>query len=99
MSLIVCGSLSDSLFPLFLARFGAQTFLTCVSLTVHSTQSLGHGFVKTDERLRVCWNSQKGSVFVDGAHMEHDLVLGDIIELDGHAASLNLYAEPPQGGW
>jgi len=50
----------------------------------------GHGEIRTDEMLNLRWNSQYGSVFVDGSHLKHDLELGDEIKLDGHAPHLKV---------
>ena len=56
---------------------------------------LGDGFVNPDEMLHVRWNSQYGSVFVDGAHMRQDLELGDILSIDAHAPCLQIFEKPP----
>ncbi len=56
--------------------------------------ALGHGFIGSEEMLAVRWNSQYGSVFVDGAHMRHDLELGDVLAIDSHAAPLKLFNRP-----
>ena len=42
----------------------------------------GHGEIKDDGMLHVRWNSQFGSVFVDGSHTKHDLHLGDELSIE-----------------
>ena len=59
------------------------------------TLDLGHGFLAQDEMLSIRWNSQYGALFADGAHMKHDLELGDYIAIDGHAPPLQLFDAPP----
>jgi hypothetical protein len=47
-----------------------------------------------DHELRVRWNSQDGCAYVDGAHMQHKLELGDEITFDNNAPVVNIF-EPP----
>jgi len=51
----------------------------------------GHGIIRPNEMLNLRWNSQHGSVYVDGSHMKHDLELGDEIKIDGHAPFLKIF--------
>jgi NAD+ kinase len=51
----------------------------------------GYGEIRINEMLHLRWNSQYGSVFVDGSHMKHDLELGDEIKIDGRAPHLRIY--------
>ena len=50
-----------------------------------------NGWVKKDEQLHLRWNSQKGSIFIDGSHMTHDLELGDEILINSDAPPLQLF--------
>lgn len=50
-----------------------------------------NAFVHHDEQLHLRWNSQHGSIFVDGSHLTHDLVLGDEILINGRAPPLTLF--------
>ena len=56
---------------------------------------LGHGFVNVNEMISIRWNSQYGTVFVDGAHLRHDLELGDRLAIDSHAPCLQIFERPP----
>jgi NAD+ kinase len=56
---------------------------------------LGRGFINPNQNLNLRWNSQNGSVYVDGAHMLHDLELGDELIIDAHAPYLKLF-DPPK---
>jgi hypothetical protein len=56
---------------------------------------LGHGFVSEEEMLFIRWNSQYGAVFADGAHMKHDLELGDELAIDLNAPGLQLFERDP----
>ena len=51
----------------------------------------GHGIIDSSKMINIRWNSQHGCVYVDGAHMKHDLELGDEIKVDCHAPSLQIY--------
>lgn len=54
-------------------------------------RKLGHGIIRPNEMLNIRWNSQFGTVFVDGAHTKHDLELGDEIKVDANAPFLKLF--------
>jgi NAD kinase len=54
-------------------------------------RKMGHGMVQGDEQLHVRWNSHRGTIFIDGAHLVHDLVLGDEILINSKAAPLQLF--------
>jgi NAD+ kinase len=54
-------------------------------------RKLGHGMVKEDEQLHVRWNSHRGTIFIDGSHLVHDLVLGDEILINSKAPPLQLF--------
>ena len=54
-------------------------------------RKLGHGIIRPNEMLNIRWNSQYGTVFVDGSHTKHDLELGDEIKVDGNAPFLKLF--------
>jgi NAD+ kinase len=55
---------------------------------------LGRGYIKPEQMMNLRWNSLNGSVYVDGAHMKHDLELGDEIRIDAHAPYLQLFDAP-----
>lgn len=50
-----------------------------------------NGWVKEGEQLHLRWNSQKGTIFIDGSHMTHDLELGDEILINSDAPPLQLF--------
>lgn len=50
-----------------------------------------NGWVKKGEQLHLRWNSQKGTIFIDGSHMTHDLELGDEILISSAAPPLQLF--------
>lgn len=50
-----------------------------------------NGLLKQEEQLHLRWNSQKGTIFIDGSHMTHDLELGDEILINSHAPPLQLF--------
>lgn len=52
---------------------------------------LGYGFIHDNQHLDVRWNSQYGALYVDGAHMKHDLELGDEIRFDVQSPVLHLF--------
>ena len=56
--------------------------------------SSGHGYYKRGETLRLQWNSRVGTVYIDGAHVTHDVVLGDDIEMASDAPELSLFVSP-----
>mmetsp|Transcript_6922 Transcript_6922/g.8746 ORF Transcript_6922/g.8746 Transcript_6922/m.8746 type:complete len:374 (-) Transcript_6922:195-1316(-) len=53
-----------------------------------------NSWVKEGEQLHLRWNSQKGTIFVDGSHMTHDLELGDEILISSAAPPLLLFVPP-----
>lgn len=55
----------------------------------------GHGLIGHADTLMARWNSQLGSIFVDGSHMEHSLELGDEIFVTSNAPHLNLFESIP----
>ena len=61
----------------------------------NSQREEGHGFIQSDSLLHLRWNSQYGSIFVDGSHFQHNLELGDEIRIDAHAPFLQLFDEIP----
>lgn len=50
-----------------------------------------NGWVKRGEQLHLRWNSQKGTIFIDGSHMTHDMELGDEILINPNAPPLQLF--------
>lgn len=58
-------------------------------------RAAGHGMIGPADILMARWNSQKGSIFVDGSHMEHHLELGDEIYVTSNAPHLNLFESLP----
>lgn len=55
-------------------------------------EGLDNGLLREGEHLHLRWNSQRGRIFIDGAHLTHDLELGDEILIDSNAPSLALYS-------
>ena len=51
----------------------------------------GQGLLSQDESLHLRWNSQKGTIFIDGSHMTQDLELGDEIKISNDAPPLQLF--------
>jgi NAD+ kinase len=65
----------------------------------------GHGMVKPGHTLHMRWNSQHGSIYVDGSHVKHNLELGDTVSFSAEAPPLWLVskldgsaAASPSGG-
>ena len=52
---------------------------------------LGHGFIEDSQEMLIRWNSQYGNVFVDGAHVQHALELGDEIVVDNRAPPIQMF--------
>ncbi len=50
-----------------------------------------NGWVEKGEQLHLRWNSQKGTIFIDGSHMTFDLELGDEILINSDAPPLHLF--------
>jgi NAD+ kinase len=55
------------------------------------TSTLNNRIVKSNEKLHVRWNSQRGRIFIDGSHLTHDLELGDEILIDNEAPTLQMF--------
>ena len=56
------------------------------------TSTLNNRIVKSNEKLHVRWNSQRGRIFIDGSHLTHDLELGDEILIDNEAPTLKMFS-------
>jgi NAD+ kinase len=56
--------------------------------------SAGHRFYKRGETMRLRWNSRVGVVYIDGAHVKHDVILGDDIEMSSDGPELSLFVSP-----
>ncbi|CAL0310203.1 unnamed protein product [Lupinus luteus] len=50
-----------------------------------------HGFVKHDQTMHTTWSSRKGVIYVDGAHINHTIQDGDIIEISSKAPTLKVF--------
>ena len=50
--------------------------------------SSGHGFYAHDETMTFRWNSRAGTVFLDGAHVTHDVQMGDRVSISADAPQL-----------
>lgn len=58
------------------------------------TKEKGHGNINYDQMLHLRWNSQRGTIFVDGSHSSHDLQLGDEITVEAHAPTIKIFEYP-----
>jgi NAD+ kinase len=56
--------------------------------------SAGHGYYDRSERLSFRWNSRAGTIYIDGAHVKHDIALGDEVEMTTDAPELSLFVSP-----
>jgi NAD+ kinase len=56
--------------------------------------SSGHGFYGKDETMILRWNSRAGTVFLDGAHVTHEVKMGDQISIVADAPELLLFTSP-----
>jgi len=56
--------------------------------------SAGHRFYKRGETMRLRWNSRVGVVYIDGAHVKHDISLGDDIEMSSDGPELSMFVSP-----
>ena len=56
--------------------------------------SSGHGFYSEHETMRFRWNSRAGTVFLDGAHVTHDVQMGDLVSISADAPQLRLFTSP-----
>jgi NAD+ kinase len=52
---------------------------------------VNNGLVKPGEKMHLRWNSQKGRIFIDGSHLNHNLELGDEILIDNAAPPLPMF--------
>jgi len=55
-------------------------------------KSKSHGIVDRSHHLLLRWNSQHGSVWIDGQHTQFKLELGDEIFISAHAMPLRLFS-------
>ena len=53
--------------------------------------SSGHGFYEPDEKMTLRWNSRIGTIYIDGAHLTHEVKMGDRITLSTGGPELSLY--------
>jgi NAD+ kinase len=44
--------------------------------------------------MRLRWNSRVGVVYIDGAHVKHDIMLGDDVEMSSDGPELSLFVSP-----
>lgn len=56
--------------------------------------SSGHGFYEAEETMTLRWNSRVGRIFLDGAHVTHEVKMGDRITLSAAGPTLRLYTSP-----
>jgi hypothetical protein len=56
-------------------------------------RGLNNGILEEGEQLHLRWNSQKGTIFVDGSHLTHALELGDEVFIDANAPPLALFTQ------
>lgn len=56
-------------------------------------RGLNNGILEEGEQLHLRWNSQKGTIFVDGSHLTHALELGDELFIDANAPPLALFTQ------
>lgn len=56
--------------------------------------SSGHGFYSQHETMTFRWNSRAGTVFLDGAHVTHDVRMGDRVSISADAPQLRLFTSP-----
>jgi NAD+ kinase len=54
---------------------------------------LNNGILGVEEQLHLRWNSQKGTIFVDGSHLTHSLELGDEVLINANAPPLALFTQ------
>ena len=53
---------------------------------------INNAMIRDGEKVHMRWNSQRGRIFIDGAHLTHNLELGDEISIDNEAPPLQLLA-------
>ena len=56
-------------------------------------QGLNNRIREKDEQLHLRWNSQRGTIFVDGSHLTHALELGDEVLINANAPPLALFTQ------
>jgi NAD+ kinase len=54
-------------------------------------QCLNNGILEQGDQLHLRWNSQFGTIFVDGSHLTHKLELGDEVFINANAPPLALF--------
>ena len=55
------------------------------------SRDINNGMVHEGQKMHLRWNSQKGRIFIDGAHLTHNLELGDEILIDNQAPPLQMF--------
>lgn len=56
--------------------------------------SSGHGFYEKEEKMTLRWNSRVGTIYIDGAHLKHEITMGDRITLSTGGPELKLFTSP-----
>jgi NAD+ kinase len=51
----------------------------------------GHGFYEDGKEMCLRWNSRVGTVYLDGAHVTHEVKMGDRVTLSTNAPPLRLF--------
>lgn len=54
-------------------------------------QCLNNGILEQGDQLHLRWNSQFGTIFVDGSHLTHKVELGDEVFINANAPPLALF--------
>ena len=79
--------------PRVVTNLDSTTTITDSELFIEEdTSTINNRIVKSNEKLHVRWNSQRGRIFIDGSHLTHDLELGDEILIDNEAPSLKMFS-------
>ncbi len=78
--------------PMDLDSTDLQYFIREHIFESNEVKGRDNGWVKRGEQLHLRWNSQKGTIFIDGSHMTHDLELGDEILINPNAPPLQIFA-------
>lgn len=50
-----------------------------------------HGVIKPDEHMEATWFSEKGTIYIDGSHVFHDIKHGDSIRISSRAPVLRVF--------
>ena len=58
------------------------------------SHDVDNGFVLSDQKMHLRWNSQKGRIFIDGSHLTADLEVGDEIMIDNKAPPIQMFIHP-----